>query len=86
MLDIKYIREHVEEVKKNCENRLSSANIGELLKLDEQRRKMIGEIDAMRTEKNIGSKSKPTPEEIEAIKLRKIKMGELETELSNLEI
>jgi seryl-tRNA synthetase len=86
MLDIKYIREHVEEVKKNCESRLSSANIEELLKLDEQRRKMISEIDAMRTEKNIGSKSKPTPEEIEAIKLRKIKIGELEAELSNLEI
>jgi len=48
MLDIKYIREHSEEVKKNCENRLSSANIEELLKLDEQRRKIIGEIDALR--------------------------------------
>jgi seryl-tRNA synthetase len=85
MLDIKYIREHQEEVKKNCEFRLSSANIELLLELDEQRRKAIGEIDAMRTERNQGSKSKPTPEEIEAIKLRKVKIGELEAELLKIE-
>jgi seryl-tRNA synthetase len=85
MLDIKYIREHKEEVKTNCENRLSSANIEELLVLDEQRRKMISEIDAMRTERNIGSKSKPTPEEIEVIKLKKVKIGELEIELLKIE-
>jgi seryl-tRNA synthetase len=85
MLDIKYIREHSEEVKKNCENRLSSANIEELLKLDEQRRKIIGEIDALRGERNQGSKSKPTPEEIDKMKQKGAKIGELEAELLKLE-
>jgi seryl-tRNA synthetase len=85
MLDIKYIREHKEEVKKNCENRLSSANIDELLQLDEQRRKMIGEIDALRSERNQESKGKPTPEEIEAMKKKRARIGELETELSKIE-
>lgn len=85
MLDIKYIREHKEEVKKNCENRLSSANIDEVLKLDEQRRKIIGEIDALRAERNTGSKSKPTPEEIEKMKQKGAKIGGLEAELLKVE-
>jgi seryl-tRNA synthetase len=85
MLDIKYIREHKEEVKKNCANRLSSANIDKLLDLDEQRRKKIGEIDALREERNQGSKSKPTPEEIEKMKQKGAKITELETELLKIE-
>jgi seryl-tRNA synthetase len=85
MLDIKYIREHKDEVKKNCENRLSSANIEELLNFDEQRRKLIGEIDALRGERNQGSKSKPTPEEIEKMKQKGVKIGELEAELLKVE-
>jgi seryl-tRNA synthetase len=85
MLDIKYIREHKEEVKNNCENRLSSANIDELLNLDEQRRKIIGEIDALRAERNTGSKSKPTPEEIEKMKQKGAMIGELEAELLKVE-
>jgi seryl-tRNA synthetase len=85
MLDIKYIREHKDEVKKNCENRLSSANIDELLNIDEQRRKLIGEIDVLRGERNQGSKSKPTPEEIEKMKQKGAKIGELEAELLKIE-
>ncbi|MDD5527745.1 MAG: serine--tRNA ligase [Patescibacteria group bacterium] len=85
MLDIKYIREHKEEVKKNCENRLSSANVDELLKLDEQRRKIIGEIDSLRTERNQGSKGKPSPEEIEAMKQKRVRIGEMEAELAKIE-
>jgi seryl-tRNA synthetase len=86
MLDIKYIREHVEEVKKNCANRLSSANINELINLDEQRRRIIGEIDVLRTERNQGSKGKPSPEDIEAMKQKRLKIGELETSLAEIEI
>lgn len=85
MLDIKYIREHKEEVKMNCENRLSSANIDELLNIDEQRRKIISEIDALRGERNQGSKSKPTPEEIEKMKQKGAKIGELEAQLLKVE-
>jgi seryl-tRNA synthetase len=85
MLDIKYIREHAEEVKKNCADRLSNANIDELLVLDEQRRQAISEIDALRAERNQGSKGKPTPEEIEAMKNKRAKISELETSLLELE-
>lgn len=85
MLDIKYIREHQEEVKKNCENRLSSANIDELLEYDEKRRKIIGEIDALRAERNKESKGKPSPEEIEEMKQKRAKVGEMEMELEVVE-
>jgi len=85
MLDIKYIREHAEEVKKNCADRLSNANIDEVLTLDEQRRQAISEIDALRAERNQGSKGKPTPEEIEAMKNKRAKIAELEASLLELE-
>ena len=85
MLDIKYIREHKDEIKKNCENRLSLANIDELLSLDEQRRQAISKIDALRSERNLKSKGKPIPKEMEIMKQKRVKIGELETELSKIE-
>jgi seryl-tRNA synthetase len=54
--------------------------------LDEQRRKVIGEIDVLRTERNQGSKGKPSAEEIEAMKQKRVKIGELEAELAKIEI
>ena len=41
MLDIKYIREHAEEVKKNCENRGIKVDVDRLLEPDEKRRAKI---------------------------------------------
>ncbi len=86
MLDIKYIREHKEEIKKNCEHRLSSADIDKLLSLDEKRRQIISEIDILRGERNQGAKGgKPTPEEIEVMKQKRAKVAELEEVLLKTE-
>ncbi|MFA5247842.1 MAG: serine--tRNA ligase [Patescibacteria group bacterium] len=85
MLDIKYIRENKEAVKNNCENRLSSANIDELIRLDERRRNIISEVDALRGERNQGSKTKPTPEDIEKMKQKGVRIAELEAELLKIE-
>lgn len=52
MLDIKFIRENKEAVKKNCELRNIRCDIDRLLELDEKRRKMIAEIDDLKKEKN----------------------------------
>ncbi len=41
MLDIKYIRENKDAVKKNCELRNIKCDIDRLLELDEKRRKLI---------------------------------------------
>ena len=62
MLDIKYIREHAEEVKKNCENRGVKVDIDRLLELDEKRRAKKTEVDNLRSTRNQGSKSlSPSP-------------------------
>jgi seryl-tRNA synthetase len=68
MLDIKYIREHKEEVKANCVNRLASVDIDKLLDLDEQRKKLSATVQELRGERNKKSKTKPTAEEIAKMK------------------
>ncbi|MDD3487282.1 MAG: serine--tRNA ligase [Candidatus Moranbacteria bacterium] len=52
MLDIKFIRENAEEVKKNCKLRNIGCDVDRLLELDEKRRKMITEIGELKEEKN----------------------------------
>ena len=68
MLDIKFIREHPEIVKENCKNRLVNVDIDKLLDLDKKRRELTAEIDSMRSERRQGSKTKPSPKQIEKIK------------------
>lgn len=69
MLDLKYIREHAEEVQQNCKNRLVEVDIKQLLSLDEESRKLETEIGDLRAERNANSKTKPTPEIIERMKV-----------------
>jgi seryl-tRNA synthetase len=52
MLDIKYIRENKDAVKKNCELRNIACDIDRLLELDEKRRKLIAEIGGLKEKKN----------------------------------
>jgi seryl-tRNA synthetase len=82
MLDIKYIREHKEEVQANCANRLAVVDIASLLQLDDQPRELIGRIDALRGERNQKSKAKPT--EVEIAKMKRVgeEIAELEKALS----
>jgi len=71
MLDIKYIRENAEAVKKNCENRLADIDIDALLAWDIKRHECILALDVLRAERNKGSKNKPSTEEIEEMKRKK---------------
>jgi len=64
MLDIKFIREHTEEVKQNCINRKVKVNIDRLLEIDKERRDFTQQIDDLRAERNRKSKGKPTEEDI----------------------
>jgi seryl-tRNA synthetase len=70
MIDIKYIREHIEEIKKNNEIRRVRIDSDELLRLDTERRDLLQKIEVLRNERNLGSKTsgKPTPEAIEQMK------------------
>ncbi len=69
MIDIKFIRENVELIKQNCANRHVKVDIDALLSADEERRNILKQIEDLRATRNSGSKGKPTPEEIEKMKL-----------------
>lgn len=56
MLDAKYVREHIEEVKENLKKRGISLNIDEIIALDEQRISLIQNIETHRAERNQISK------------------------------
>src|SRR3989344_217105 len=85
MLDIKYIREHAEEVKKNCENRGIKVDVDRLLELDEKRRAKISEVEQLRSARNQGSKGKPMPEEITRMRQVGDNIMQLEKELETIE-
>ncbi len=52
MLDIKFIRENKEEVKKAIKNKKVNLNLDKLLKIDEERLKLQQQIEKLQAEKN----------------------------------
>lgn len=64
MLDIKRIREHLEEVKAALAKKIApeSFNLEELVALDDKRRALTSELEEMQAYRNKLSKTKPTPE------------------------
>ncbi len=85
MLDIKYIRENKDAVGQNAKNRGVKIDLARLLELDEERRKMIAQIDEMRAQRKAGSKGKPSDEEI--AKMREVgnRIQEMEGKFVQLE-
>ena len=55
MLDLKFIRENPDKVKKACADRGKPADIDDLLALDEKRRKLLKESEEIKRNKNIAS-------------------------------
>ncbi len=86
MLDIKYIRENPDLIKKNSKNRKIEVNIDRLLELDTMRRERIVQIENLRALRNQKSKSKPTDDEI--LKMREVgsQVAIAEKELADIEI
>ncbi len=68
MLDIKYIRENAEKVKIAAKNKNIKVDIDRLLALDEERRKIMTDTDALRTKRNelakAGKGGRPTEDQI----------------------
>lgn len=52
MLDIKFIRENPEKVKKGCQAKQVKVDIDRLLELDKKRREYLREAESLRTEEN----------------------------------
>jgi seryl-tRNA synthetase len=89
MLDIQFIRDNPEEVATKSRQKGYDVNIQELLKLDEQRRRLLTETEEIRAQRNDFAatlkQGKPTPEQIEQGKRFKEKIAELENQLKPVE-
>ena len=80
MLDIKFIRDNIEQVKKTCTQKRCSVDVDRLLELDEKRRSRIGDIQNLEAERNKLSKGKPSEAEIVHVKKVKEDIAALQSE------
>lgn len=81
MLDINYIRENINKVKKAIEGRKADVDLDKLLKLDEERRDLISKVDELRARRNEAAKKR----DIEAGKAIKVQLDDLEKHLKTVE-
>ena len=90
MLDIQFIRDNPELVQRKTEEKgYKNINIAELLRLDEQRRGLLTEVEDLRAQRNILTAEmkgqKPSPEQIEQGKKLRERVTEGETKLRELD-
>ncbi|HSD56236.1 MAG TPA: serine--tRNA ligase [Candidatus Saccharimonadales bacterium] len=83
MLDIQFIRENPDLVTEKAQAKGYKVNIPELLAVDEKRRELTTQLEALRAKRNENAAQmkggKPTPELIENGKQIKVQLAELET-------
>ncbi len=88
MLDINFIRENLDLVEKSTKEKGYKIDLKKLLKLDDQRKKSLSEVEKLRAKRNdIASKmkgGKPSPELIEQGKAIKSELSKLENKLDEL--
>lgn len=53
MIDLDYLRDHVPEIKKNCQNRQVTLDIDHFISLDQERSNLIKQVEAVRAERNV---------------------------------
>lgn len=90
MLDVNYIRENLAEVKRSTKEKgYAGLDLDAFIKLDEDRRKTLQAVEALRKERNdIAAQmknGKPSPDLIEQGKSIKLKLSEQEAKLSEIE-
>ena len=91
MLDLTFIREHADEVKKAMANLYAEAPIDEILDLDKQRRALLQEVELLKQQRNAVSKeiSKMKADEREAKKAEMRAVGDriaaLDAEINEVE-
>lgn len=81
MLDINYIREHLDKVKKSVEARKADVDVEKLLKLDVERRELIVKVDDLRAKRNEAAKARDKGLGVRV----KEELQELEKKLSEIE-
>ncbi len=81
MLDINYIKDNLDKVKKSVEARKSDVDLEKLLTLDTQRRDLIQKVDELRAKRNETAKARDN----ETGKKIKIELNGLEAALKKIE-
>jgi len=93
MLDLKFIRENKEKVKEALKNRNVKLDVDELLKLDEERRKLLVEVEALKAERNKANdeisthmKAKKNPKDIiSKMKVVSQKIADFDTKVDEID-
>lgn len=93
MLDIQYIRDHVDELKQAITHKqLNSDIVDKVIDMDDRRRRLIIEVENIRQRINentaeikASATQRPTPEQIEKGKTLKLKLQNVEPELKRVE-
>ncbi len=78
MLEIKFIRQHLDEIEKSLENRGDSINLEAFKRYDDQRKSLLLEIEALRHQRNVVS------EQIAAMKKNKENADDLMTQMRDV--
>jgi len=86
MIDIKFIRENKDKVKKGIKAKGVKIDIDKLLKLDEERKKLIQEVEKLKAKKNkLGKDGQAEAKKIKVeIKKLEPKLGKIEKEFNEL--
>lgn len=90
MLDIKYVEQHKDEIKKNCVLRKVECDVDLLVELAEKRKRLLGDVESLKAQKNklneeIGkAKDEERKEIIERGKLVKDQLAEKEPVLKEI--
>ncbi len=86
MLDIKFIRQNLDEVKKSIAERGMNVDVDELLGLDERRRILVQKIGESRAARNVSSVLGISQEQIEKMRTLGDEIAKLEKELKDVEV
>jgi seryl-tRNA synthetase len=84
MLDIKYIQENTDKVKKGAQDKGITVDIDRLLELNKERVSVMQESENLKSRQNKLSKTKPSDEVIENLKSLKKNISELENKLPKI--
>jgi len=85
MLDINFIRENSEAVKKACKNKNADVDVDKILELDKKKREVITNLEGLKAEQNKISRAGHDTEAINKAKELKDKFKNLEPELKETE-
>ncbi len=93
MLDLRFIRENPKVVKKVIKDRSMEADVGGLLKLDDERRKLLSRVESLKHQKNEASEEigklikegKDAKDKIAGMKTRAQKIKDIDKKVEDIE-